>query len=461
MNTKERLIIINIIDPKIQKLDPKNIFEIRRGPYFPLGVATIGSYLKKNIPDLPLLILDDQLVSIDGIKEKIKKFKPTIVAIGSVFTSYEKSLILAREAKKAGAKVVMGGHYPSSIPEVILNNRGPKSKDHCVDVIICGSGEKALCQYIVGKKISEISNIVYCKKNSVIKNEVKMTPLSKIIVDKKLIDPTIYFKEYHRSFPNAKYKNPFIIYSQKGCAWRTNADKHCLFCSLMHDQYILKNPKTVWSEINNLVTDYGVDYIWETSDDLPANKDWFNQFYKESKKYKDKPSLKVQSRVNHLTDEKTVKMLANLKVYQLFVGIESNDDDCLKLMNKGTTSIMNEKAVNLLIKYEVPIKGYFIIGNKGETKQSLQKTVRLAEKIANASCDNLVIPSFLTPLPNSESFEEIKNNTARKYVNKDIIDWKEIIADWVKYNSKVSNQDLLKTLRYLRSLSKNINAYSF
>ncbi len=457
----EKIILINVVNPLPYNSKPKNIFELRQGPHFPLGVNIIGSYLKEKLPNTPLLILDDQLLSTNEIKKEIKKFKPTIVGIGSMFTGYEKSLILARECKKIKAKVVFGGHYPSSIYQEILKNRGIYSKDYCVDIVIRGDGEKAFYEYITQKKLSEIKNIAYCDNDKIKINELIITPFSKLEINKDIIDPQKYFKSYQKNFPHSNYKNPFTTYSQKGCAWRANNNKWCLFCSLMHNEHIFKDPATVWSEYNNLASKYKVDYIWETTDDLLGDIKWFNKYYREAKKYKNAPYLKIQARINHLADEKIVKKLSEIKVRQLFIGIESNDDDCLKLMNKGTTSAMNEKAVELLIKYKIPIEGYFVLGNLGETSKGLKKTIKLAERIIQSDPNNLIVPSYLTPLPNSMSFDMIKKKTGNKYIDKDIINWSNVIKDWIKYNCKTSHQEISDTLEHMRNLSTNLNAFSY
>jgi len=458
---EEKVILINIVNPIPYNPNPKNIFELQQGPHFPLGINTIGLYLKKRLPNTPLLTLDDQLLSINEIKREIKKFKPTIVGIGSMFTGYEKSLTLAREVKKNNAKVVFGGHYPSSIYQEVLKNRGINSKDYCVDLVVRGDGEKAFYEYVIGKKLPEISNIAYYNNNILKINKERINPLCQLKIDKEIIDPIEYFKKYQKNFPYSKYKNPFVTYSQKGCAWRANKNKWCLFCSLMHKHHILKNPKIVWSEYNNLTSNYNIDYIWETADDLLGNKNWFKQYCQEAKKFKNTPYLKIQSRINHLTNESIVKELLALKVKQLFIGFESNDDDCLKLMNKGTNSAMNEKAVDLLLKYNIPIEGYFVLGNLNETSKSLKKTIKLAEKIISSDPNNLIVPSFFTPLPNSISFEMIKKITGEKYINKDIIDWADIIDDWMNYYCRASHQEISNALKYMRNLSKNFDAFSY
>lgn len=457
----QKVILINVINPKISKTNPQNVFDIQRGSHFPLGVVCIGAYLKECLPETCLWVLDDQLMSDKEIEEKIEKIKPTVVGINSMFTGYGKALNFARKAKQSGARVVMGGHYPSAMFREILVNRGIKSRDYCVDVVVRGDGKEAFGQYVADKLISKINNLAYYQGNQIKVNKLKVYPLTRFSVDSEILDPRPYFLKYQKMFKDSSYKNPFIVSSQKGCAWRAKPKGGCLFCSLMYKEYFLKDPKLVWSEIDELVNRYQVDYIWDVADDLLGNLKWFEQYHREAKKYKKRPFLKIQSRVNNLINENTVKKLLDLKIGQLFIGFESNDDNCLKQMNKGTTSLINGKAINLLLKYRIPIHGYFIFGNPGETKKSINKTVKLIEKIMKTGKNNIVVPCFFTPLPNSPAYQMVKKMMGRKYKDKDIIDWGEIINDWVELYCRVDYREIAKALDYSRGLAQNINAFSF
>ena len=73
-------------------------------------------------------------------------------------------------------------------------------------------------------------------------------------------------------------KRPMNIYSQKGCVWRSQDDGGCIFCSIPYYDLRLREPKLVWDEISFLVEKYQTDLIWDPSDNLIGDKEWFKGF---------------------------------------------------------------------------------------------------------------------------------------------------------------------------------------
>ncbi|MFA6988455.1 MAG: radical SAM protein [Candidatus Gastranaerophilaceae bacterium] len=458
MKNNKKIVLINLLNQRPTKPTPRDISETKRGPHFPLGISSIATYIKDRLPDTDIMLLDDQLMDLETIIKKITKFKPDFVGLSPIVSGYEKSLIIAHEAKKIKATVIIGGQYATPMSKQILLNRGIKSNDYCIDIIVSEDGERPFFEIINGKNLSEIKNIAYFKDNEIISNENEISSFRSLKIHKSIINPFDYFAEYQKHHPDSNYKNPFVIQTQKGCFWRQQLKTNCLFCSIMHDKFILKDPKTAWKEINDLVNDFGVDYIWDVSDDFLADKKWFFEFYNLSKKYKNRPSFKIHSRANHLIRDSFVKKVKELKIDQIFVGFESNDDECLKKLNKGTSTKINKKVIELLSKYNIRIEGHFIIGNIGETQESLEKSFKLAEKIINCNENNVIVPAPLTPFPNSVSYKMINEKTSNKYLYCDIIDWIDLKEDWVKYYCNTSQETVNDYYEKFKKLSKNFNA---
>ena len=105
-------------------------------------------------------------------------------------------------------------------------------------------------------------------------------------------------------------------------------------------------------------------------------------------------------------------------------GIESIDEGVLKNIGKGITREQIDNAVKWAKEAGLYVVGNFMIGNIGDDRISIEKSVNYA--IEN---DNIDIPSFtvITPLKNTEVF--------------DIAEKKGWIrsTDWNFYNQKVVN----------------------
>ena len=61
-------------------------------------------------------------------------------------------------------------------------------------------------------------------------------------------------------------------------------------------------------------------------------------------------------------------------------GIESGNNEILKLVNKGITQEMAIKAIKDAIKAGLSVEGLFMIGNIGETKETIEDTICFAKK---------------------------------------------------------------------------------
>jgi radical SAM superfamily enzyme YgiQ (UPF0313 family) len=439
-------------------------FRIPVGPHYPLGITSIAAYLRKKLPNLSIKVFDEQIYSSADIKKELEKIRPDIVGLNCMFRNYKGILELAHHAKRSGARVLIGGNYASALAKEILNNRGPYSEDYCIDGVVRQDGEKAFYEYVAGKSPRKINNLVYREKEKIIENPIRLMNLNdlpSVNLNFEYLNPNDYFKEYRRRFPSSRYKRPFDIYSQKGCRWRDKPGGGCLFCSIMYNRLRLINPKIMWNEIDRLVFNYGVDYIWDVSDSFLSDKKWFEGFYRESLRRTKKPFFKIQARADELIDERIIRMLAAINTRQIFIGFESSDNKCLLRMGKGTAENINKSALSLLLKYKIPIRAYFLLGAPGETEKSLKKTRDLAEYILNAGEDNLVVTPYLIPLPGSSAFNLFIKKTGKKYAGKDIISWEEVVNDWAKYFCKVSPEEMEKVRTYLRKFPYDISDYSY
>lgn len=458
----KKIVFINANSRKSEDWSGSSFFSgMRTGPHFPLGVVSIASYLSRRLPQADIHILDEQILSAAKIKRELFRIKPDIVGVSCVFKNYSNTLDCARNAKKIGAKVILGGCYVTVLAQEVMNNRGPDSKDYCVDAVIRQDGEEAFFRYVKEEDLWKIDNLVFQHNDKTVVNKIKVVDLNSLPpLDFTIVDPQVYFHEYQRRFPTSKYKRPFLSCFQKGCAWRERSGG-CIFCSLMDKKLRLKNPREAWREIDELVSNYGVDYIWDVSDSLLSDKKWFEEFYHESQRRLKKPFLKIQARVDDLVEENTVRMLADMNVVQIFIGFESADDQCLMRIKKGTTAQLNQKVIFLLAKYGIFARAFFVLGLPGESSATLSKTVRLAEKIVSAGNNNLIIVPVFTPLPGSLSFHLLKQKTGKKYEGKDLINWDEANFDWNKYFCRVSFDKIQKTRKYLSQFPCDITTYSY
>ena len=123
----------------------------RTGCYVPLGLLSIATYTKQQLPDTNIEVLDGELITN---KEIIEQLKPNaVIGIDTKTPNYASAVEIARVAKEMGSKVVFGGVYASAIPEKIDLYR-----QDIVNHVVVGFGERPFVDIIKGRDDRVIHN---------------------------------------------------------------------------------------------------------------------------------------------------------------------------------------------------------------------------------------------------------------------------------------------------------------
>ncbi|MFC1929360.1 B12-binding domain-containing radical SAM protein, partial [Chloroflexota bacterium] len=340
----------------------------------PLGVLSIGTYIKQNNPGVQVEILDgNNVLTLDEVKNEIDA---DVVGISATAVGYDNAVEVAKVVKKRGARVILGGAAATPLAREILRYHD------FVDAVIGYDGELAFSKYIAGAPLGSIENLVYRDNHEIKEDPIKLPRLDELPVpDRDLLSMEVYFKNSKDpKYPICDpFKRPMNIYSQKGCMWRSQEEGGCVFCSVPYYNLRLRDPKLVWDEITLLVEKYQADFIWDPSDNLVGDKDWFKAFCTA------KPNGLNIHYTNYVDaediNEEVVKLLAESGCVSVFVGMESGDPKMLKNMNKRATLEGNIRAMELLQKYRIGVIAGVVVGVQGESKESLERTVEFLKRL--------------------------------------------------------------------------------
>jgi radical SAM superfamily enzyme YgiQ (UPF0313 family) len=238
------------------------------------------------------------------------------------------------------------------------------------------------------------------------------------------------------------------IYSQKGCMWRSQEDGGCIFCSVPYYDLRLREPKLVWHEISSLVDKYQADFIWDPSDNLVGDKEWFKAFCIAKPK-----GLKIHY-TNYVDaeniDEDVAKLLAESGCVSVFIGMESGDPEMLKSMNKRATTEDNMRAMDLLQKHKIGVVAGVVVGVQGESKASLEKTVEFLKRLTEFDNFDRFEWGGLIPFPGSKANRMLREHPDlkekyRDFGNKDyLFQLVCMIQDWHKYYCEIDFNDILE-----------------
>jgi len=444
------LLVFPPLDKELISFEIFRDFFYQTGPFPPLGLVSLANYLKDYFPLIKLKIVDGQLLSMSDIIQELVNFSPDIVGISPLARSYHNALSIARKAKEKRAIVVMGGHHVTGLSEKILLNRGPLSKDYCLDVIVQYDGEKALRDLVAGKPYQRIPNLIWIdKKNNIRKNRLEFLDLEKLPqVDWNLANIEEYFKEQKRSTRKNYFKRGLSLISKKGCLWRIKK-KGCIFCSRMDIGLRSKSPINFWQEVFYLNKNYQTDFIWDVRDDFLDDISWLEELV-EIKEHLGISTFQTYARIDSV-NKRIIKILDQLGLPLLFIiGFESGSKQSLKTMNKGFSPQFALKKLELLSSANIRVAATFVLGAPNETKESLRETLKFANKLINLGAS--IHPHILEPLPNSRAYNLLMSRS--KYnKDEDLLDLRDLVNDWVNKFCKVDFKYLLRIYQRMVDLN--------
>jgi len=418
------------------------------GFYPPLWAISLATYVKEK----KIEILDGQYRNVNRFIDNIDYENADIVGISPKTKTYLPSLEIARRFKANGAKVYFGGHHTAALAETILNNRGNQSEDYCVDGIVVGDGEEAFKKIIEGISQKNIENLVFFGLGGLVRNkEVNLDLRELPFADRSLVDLEDYFNRFQKSYPNSLLKKPALIYSQKGCDWRKKSGG-CIFCGRMDAGVRHRTPEEFVAEINYLIESRGIDFVWDISDNFLSDDAWFYSFYDAYRRNKEKPKKRIFSRASSITPQ-IAGMLADINVYEVYIGAESGDNGSLRRMKKGCTSKTNIQAATLLSKEGIRVHACHVLGAPEENEESVKNTLDQVESLT--SLDGVeVCGHILEPMPGSEAFGLILEKEHGKYSGKDDYDRLEMERDWVSHFCNISYDRLKELVKVIESFNR-------
>ena len=337
----------------------------------PLGLGYIATYLEKAGIDVTIVDCVKERKSVNDIVDFINKTHPNYIGI-NIFTQNYEMVKYIIESITITCDCFIGGQVVKSIYLDILRWNTQNRLN-----IIIGEGEFIIPALVSGrcKQIPEQENdqkVVYrVNKNS----EYFPKDISNIFLNRKYLGNEIIYNHYG--------EKEIAIITSRGCAF------DCAFCggakSLNKDITTrIRTEESVITEIREILSAYPDIQSIRVLDDLFLRNgksiDMTNNIFLKF------PHLSWRGMVHVLSLAKDVEKVKKLRrggCRELFIGIESGSES-VRRKKLGTIDdiITVSKAI---LESGIDLKGYFIYGFPGETKEDFQKTYELASKIKEIS----------------------------------------------------------------------------
>ncbi len=449
----------------------------------PIGIISLATYLKSKRPDLEVQLFDGEVIPQEEIATGLDG--AAIVGISITGANYHNALEIAKEAKRKGARVILGGSHATVKHRQILENR-----DY-IDAVVRGDGETALYNFLEADITGDYERLQFVKNLSYrdVDGSIKVNPILRKCEEADLNDIPApdysllgdLLEKYSQNFQGHPYKREgytrFVsLESQKGCAKterKSEQKGRCSFCARIDKGLRRLNPEEFWKRVRQLYDPDGKTMIWDFSDSfygiVSEKDDWLKQVA-ESKPsdLEEKVNFKIFGRADEI-DKDSVKYLKRIGVYEVFIGVESGDQTKLDSINNGSTLEDNLRAVETLKNYGIQTYVSLVYALLDEDSESLERTHQHTKELIERGKINGIGARVLFPLAGSIDHQKLlkklrekgQTELADKIRNSDFYNVGDLQRLWIEHITRTNIDEIedyhRKTMKLAESYGIHIN----
>ena len=291
-----------------------------------------------------------------------------LIGISSMGHAVMRTIDLAKEFKKRGKTVVLGGYMVSLMPD--------EAKKYC-DSVVVGDAEDVWADLLndyINKKLKKI----YRKK---LEKFDPPLPKYELLLNKNIGD--------------------FLpVQAGRGCP---NACSFCSIYCLYKGQYLKRPIENVLRDIRK-VKSLGFNKFLLLDDNIFSDRDYSIKLCKEIRKLKMK--WMTQCSITIANDKELLNIMSKSGCIALSFGLESISKESLKSMDKAWANPKDySKQIKVIKSFGIDVSTEMVVGADGDTIESIKQTADFVLK------NKITVPRFyiLTPIPGTKFYEDMKN----------------------------------------------------
>lgn len=339
------------------------------GRYPPIALAYVAAILEKEGHEVIIIDANALELSKKETLLRVNEFGAEVLGfdIHSVYNFFDTLEWIRYIKKNTDLPVFVGGGVVPDYPREILDYT-------VIDYIVLDNSLKSLPKLLIalahGNDYENIAGIGYLKNGKHVLNdpddEGSYCNLDKLPLPARHLLPN----EKYYSFISKK-KNFTIMLTSRGCPF------NCVFCAIKKNKYLQRTVKRVVYDIERCIKEHDIKEIDFFDATFTANRKWILRFCDEIRKKGLEFDWSCRTRVD-CVDEELLSAMAVAGCKRIYYGIESADDDVLESIAKEISLSQVREAINLTNKYGIKALGFFMIGNPEDTKESIEKSIKLA-----------------------------------------------------------------------------------
>ncbi len=415
--------------------------------YYPMWLAYATGVLEQEGFNVKLIDAPASGIDEQEVIKIASEFNPALIVVDTSTPSIYNDIEIGETLKKLSKNsklltpviALVGPHVSATAEETLKSSNN-------IDIVCRGEYD-----YIVrdiarnieqGKDLDEIRGISFKRNGEIVHNspqefikDLDAIPfVSKVY--KSHLDYTKYFYAHSR--------HPIVtIIGGRGCPYR------CFFCvypqAFSSRSIRYRSIKNVVDELEFITKEFKpLKEIMFEDDTLVLNRSRCKEFCQEILKRNIKIKWSANSRAD--VDFDTLKLMRKAGCRLFCVGFESGNQNILDNMHKGISLEQMRQFAADSKKAGILIHGCFLVGNPGETKNTMLNTLEFAKKLNPDTAQFFPLMVY----PGTEAYEWAKSSGYLKTTN--YSDWltPEGLHNCVVDSDNLSSEELVEFCDYAR-----------
>ncbi|MHB9150573.1 MAG: B12-binding domain-containing radical SAM protein [Thermoleophilia bacterium] len=366
----------------------------------PLGVAYLAAALRDAGHEVE--VLDCTFLKPAEAYGRVANGDADVVGVYGMLTMRPAALEFGRIARLRGALTIAGGPLPSCDPESFVDD---------FDLVVRGEGERTIVEILAREAdFGIIPGVVFREGGPGSEGAIVHGPPRALRERLDEIAPPA-----RDLLPNRSYIAHWLarggtpttsVLTTRGCPFR------CEFCSnaVFGVSYRERAATSVVDEIEQ-VLELGYGRVHVADDVFTLNKTRLLEICTEIGRRGLRFSWECLGRVDSVDAELAIAM-RTAGCDRIFFGIESGDNEVLRLMGKRITIEKARRAVEAARAAGIAAGGFFILGYPGESDETVLRTIGFATSLP------LTYLSFTMPypLPYTALWERVRGQVTREWI---------------------------------------------
>jgi radical SAM superfamily enzyme YgiQ (UPF0313 family) len=388
--------------PEILLIDPPLDLEVSYGPLerigstLPsLGLLTLAACLREKGVEVEVIHATPEGLGAEQLVKRVLASGARMVGFRSIACTVHIIAAICRQLKKQKPEIttIIGGPHVTAVPEETFL-LFPE-----LDVGVVGEGEISLYNLIEalrsGGPLDQVQGLVFRDEAG----QIVTTGHSPYVRDLDSLpfpafDLLPRFPErYHPSVLMYKHLPSINIVAGRGCTGK------CIYCdrNVFGNRLRNNSPEYTFKLMQHLNQTYGiVDFVFY-DDNFVLRRQFITELCNLMIAQGAPFSWSGMARIDFL-DQDLLRLMRRAGCWQIAYGIESGNAEVLQVLKKGYQPELVSRVLDWTHEAGINAKGYFMMGNPGETLETIRETVDFA---CRSRLYDFEI-SKCCPLPNTE-----------------------------------------------------------